>query len=1049
MDDSKPRRQRKPRQTFYDPDGNKLTMGVIKKYWRDIYADHLGFKTDDNGIDKATVVDLENPLGEYQLQPGPLSPICAKCGLNECGGRNLYMPYGGADKPEVTIIVDAVSKKEDVLGEIGSEGQSAFIKDIIEEHGYPLEKIRWAPMTICPPENPREVNFKTKARWCRNFLVQDLLENTPKLIIPVGSTSLGWLSHKSNAQDWGGRLLTYRGWPDDWLSTPEFMLPRQSPYKGETLTGHPLFGPAPNMRIPMIPLQSPRIVWMTQNRHLITQWKNQLKWALDMAGKHIPAPVYDKPWWSVTTHPDDVVAAMEEILETPGQVVAFDVETNGFKAWGEGAKLVIMMFRYKAPDGSPRAIGFPWDYPESPLVNHIQALSPIILEAMYKSKLCGHNVSFDVGWVAANVPGADLNKLNDAMWYDTWHMAYVRRQGKGTLGLEMMAYEYVQDLAGYEEDMVMLIDLLEDDLHPGAGKGGHYAKCPEDKWDSHLKPYIMGDVEVCYGAHEAITEELAGARQYSIPLAHQTRRGSFRWFKAPKRDWVYNEIVSPAAAMLSKMMCRGMHVNLDELDRQEDLFPKKIRETINALRESHPRIMDWCAQMEATDQAWEFDLEKKDKVLKPLLFEVLGLPVHRLTDSGKKKFGDKPEDMESLSRELLIKYAATDKFSLNKLAVDHEEIRPLLEYRKIHKQYGTYVRSMRNLYTPGLDKEERTKDPHLNRDGHVHATFKLTGTRGGRLSCSDPNLQQLPRDGLIKRLYDSRYGKRGVLYQADLSQIELRLMAAACGDRAMVQAYLDDVDLHSLTQSKITDRTYEECCKEHLEWLQKNGREDEAKKIELERKIAKTVNFLTGYGGGAFGLQTSLAQQGIYKQIEECEEVLESFFDGYPSLRKYLSHYKAFIQDTGVAVSILGRVRIFEEVFGDNNEAKNKALRAGCNHLIQSTASDMMLLALTTIENVMRAEGLESQLISTVHDSALIDVVREELPVVHEIVIEVLDNLPTVMKAAYGEDYDTSWMIVPISGDAEIGPNYLDMLKLPSYGEIDFDEYFHKIDAAA
>jgi DNA polymerase I-like protein with 3'-5' exonuclease and polymerase domains len=613
------------------------------------------------------------------------------------------------------------------------------------------------------------------------------------------------------------------------------------------------------------------------------------------------------------------------------------------------------------------------------------------------------------------------------MMYDTWHMAYVLRQATGTLGLEMIAYQWVPDMAGYEEDMTLLIELHRDTLHPE--EGGHYAMCPADKWESHLKPYVMGDVEVTYEAKGQIEERLSQAQGFNMPLAHPDNRGRFRWFRPPSRQWVYNNVVSPANRMLIKIMGRGMYVDTTELARLEDLFPKKIRELRGQLRSVDQRVMEWCEQKEATEPGWELDLENKTQ-LKECLFNVLELPVKRLTEAGRRVFGEADNVLASLPREEAIKYAALDKYTLNMMSVDHPQVRPLQTYRKVFKEYSSYVRPMRNLFTEGLDKTHRKTVQHLARDGCVHASFLLTGTRGGRLSCKEPNLQQLPREGLIKRVYTSRFLDRGCIYQGDLSQIELRLLAAACGDEAMVDAYHRGIDLHSLTHSKIYRKPYEECTNEYMEWLQRNNRTSDAKKVKEERKVAKTVNFLTGYGGGAFGLQTSLASQGIYMSLDECENILESFFDAYPSLRRYLSYYKNFILNNGVAVSILGRVRIFEEVFGDNDEAKAKALRAGCNHLIQSTASDMMLVCLMVIEACMRNEGLESILVSTVHDSLVIDAMRHELGAVHGIVDEVLNNIPSVLKAVFGDHYDTSWCVVPFAGDSEVGLNMLDAKKI-------------------
>jgi len=308
-------------------------------------------------------------------------------------------------------------------------------------------------------------------------------------------------------------------------------------------------------------------------------------------------------------------------------------------------------------------------------------------------------------------------------------------------------------------------------------------------------------------------------------------------------------------------------------------------------------------------------------------------------------------------------------------------------------------------------------------------------------SCRDPNLQQLPRDGEVKQMFVSRFGERGCVYQGDLSQIELRLLAAACGDPTMVKAYFDEEDLHSLTTSRIFDVPYEHFSKDHMKDLQTKGFDKEAKALDEKRSIGKTVNFLTGYGGGAFGLQNVLAMKGILKKIEECAHIIEMFFDSYPSLLVLLQEYKRFILDAHVAVSIFGRVRVFEEVRGDDEEAKAKALRAGCNHLIQSTASDMMLTALFVIENLMREANLESLLVSTVHDSLVIDCVRGELDAVHEIVMLVLNNFPDVFTsdAVFGPSYDTSWMLVPFTGDCEVGLDYLSTRKIPKK-DIDWDK---------
>ena len=1443
-------RIKRPKQVFFGPNGQVLDLKTVNKFYRDTLVYHHGQinttidVTIKSGKVKsqevlATTFDPRSPLGDFLFVPGDTSPVCQKCGLNQCGAKRPFFKYSGPTNPIITIVYESVSPREDESGTLASEGPASFLRKIIldlePETGVSINDIRWVPITRCSARTGGLPNFKTKGNWCRHYLIQELKAHPPRLIMPIGSTVLGLLNHKSNVQDWGGRTLTWRGWPDDWLTDPNFALPRQD-YEDENahITGHPLFGPPPTEvdRLPIIPVQSPRVIYATQNAKLIARWKAQISDALKAAKAGIQPLNYLRQWYRITTDPSEVKREMQWLIEHPNTVVAYDTETTGLRPWAPGAKIVFMMFRWRDENG-PRSIGFPWEYDSeygrSPLLDHISELSPIVLDALYASRLVGHNLTFDALFTYANVQGANLDRLANQCIYDTWHMAYVCRQQKGSLGLEAITYTYVPSLAGYEEDMTLLIELMSERLHPD--NGGHYANCPLDKWDTHLKPYVMGDVESAYGCWNGLTQKLKDCNVYRMPMAHPTERGRFRLYQPISRYDVYHHTVSPAARVLIKFMGRGMHVDVEELARQEDLFPKQIREVRKKLREVDPVVENWCVQEKNLDPAWDLDLENKTH-LRTVLFTLLNMPVKALTDGGRKKFGDDPSILTTLPKDQLMQYAAIDKFTLNSLAAEHEKIRPLLEYRKTFKQWSAYIRPMRNAFAEGIDKKKRDKDPHLARDGRVHGRFIIPGTRSGRLSSAEPNLQQLSSKGLVKRIYTSRFGSRGCIYQGDLSQIELRLIAAACGDEAMVNAYRNNIDLHALTHSKIFNRNYEECLKEYVLAMQEKGQHDLAKKLEMERKLAKcvdpetltvfngqitrvgdihpgrdedrfypvqgticgptgsvplkhfysngirkrllvcskrgmiacseehpllmadgtlkkakdirkkdvlaepvsmmganedsaipfnpvcftgptglfkvhvdndlayllgmfygdgecsthigicfggkpeffdwqdvvvesikkcgfetilertewdsdvdgakilksgpckgqelrgssghvtfgstrvqdifiqlgaivltddtdlgrkrslriptwlfnakdelkisflagwfdtdgtirqgslcgctkswvlaqdvcvllsslsaqfscspglnktynkfyyritvslgdtwelfegilrhpvkklglrcplsgriakqnlcmevielppghvvdvevdtpehlfvannliqrnTTNFLTGYGGGANGLQATLANDGIYYTVEECESFLEKFFDGYPSLRQYLAYYKRFIADHGVAVSIFGRVRAFEEVFSDDKGSFNKALRAGCNHLIQATASDMMLIALCVIESLMRDYNLESVMVSTVHDSLLIDGVREEMPQVHELVSYVFNNMPTVLDAWFENvsGYDPSFLIVPIGGDCEVGPNMLDLNKIGVPDKVDWDHVWDRID---
>jgi DNA polymerase I-like protein with 3'-5' exonuclease and polymerase domains len=1134
--------------------------------------------------------------------------------------------------------------------------------------------------------------------------------------------------------------------------------------------GHPLLGQYTSQgKTALVPLQMPGIIRAQQSEAAMRQWAGGIERALTAATDGVKPKEYVLPHYRISKDPEEIIPILQSLIDKPKTLVAFDTETTGLRAFEEGAAIVYVMLRWEV-DGEPRSIGFPWDYPESPLKPHIGRITPYLVAALQASVLIGHNLSFDALFASANLSGADLDRLADACVYDTWHEAFVIRQARGSLSLDMMAYKYVPELGGYDEDFTMLIELYRELLHPE--EGGHYAKCPVEFEETHLKPYVMGDVEVTYRTHKALRAKFEACKTYKIPLAHPDRLGAFKYYSPISRQTVYDRIVSPASRMLIKMMGRGLKVDIAELSDQEEMLPKLIFDTRRKLREMTPEVLEWCEYKEAETPGWFLDLESKDH-LREILFKRMRLPVKAFTPAGKKAvesitsnpdaFLGPMDKIEKLVRRMVppqanqqeeekaftekldefLKYVAIDKFTLNVLAAENPSVRPLLEYRSIFKQYASYVRPIRNVTTVGIDKKARTQSKHLARDGFVHAQFMITGTRSGRLSSNSPNLQQL--GGHIKRVYTTRFGAEGCLYQGDLSQIELRLIAAACGDESMVGAYRNNIDLHSLTMSKIFKMPYDHCIKDHVIALQKAGNVKEAKECEQKRKISKcvdletlvsvdgcivrvgdlhsgrdedtfypmagriqgptgpvplkhfysngvkkrllvctkrgiiacseehpllmadgtlkkakdirkkdvlaepvpmhcgnipasvpfnpvglsapsghfklnvdadlayrlglyygagectsttetalgrslrlptwlfnaprqikisflagwidaegcvrqgsvcgitkswvlaqdicvllaslgaqfsitpgfnkeyntfyyritvcledtwalfkdalrhpdkltrirlprgthqakpnlctevielepahlvdvevdtpehlfvannlvqrnTVNFLTGYGGGAQGLQGTLAADGIYKQLEECEAILEAFFDSYPSLREFLAAYKSFIERTGVAVSMLGRVRIFEEVLSADKGLKNKALRAGCNHLIQATASDMMLCCICAIEKLMRAERLRSKLVSTVHDSLLVDTHRKELPVVHEISMSVFNNIPEVMETWLGEDVNLSWIrTVPYSGDAEAGKNYYDMNRLNS-GENNWEEFFARMD---
>jgi DNA polymerase I-like protein with 3'-5' exonuclease and polymerase domains/uracil-DNA glycosylase len=985
--------------------------------------------------------DVTEHKAIHGLVPEKTSPFCLKCGLHNCGAKNPYIQFEGSTDPLITVVFDAVGRREDAAGKLACEGsQNGILIQRMErfskELGFDMTRVRMISTSRCANYEPQKVNYATKGNWCRAFVVDDLRKHPPQLVMPVGTTALGLLCHKSNAYDWAGKVLNWRGYPDDWLVDSRYD------------AGHPALGlPTALDRRPMVPVLAPRLVFLTQNPIEIKRWERQVKLAMQLALSGITPNNYDRPWFRLLSFADEVIEALKAIPE--GARVSYDLETTGLLPFGPRAAIVFAMFRYDLPDGTKVAFGFPWKYPESPLVNDIARITPHLLAALYRARLFGHNIAFDIVYTFANVDGANLERLTAAIEGDTRHMAYVIRQSNQSLGLELLAYDWAPDMAGYEEDFVLLKDKMPELLDPGSSPDAHYARCPAEKWETHLKPYVMGDVEVVHQAVPRLRTKMDAAKRYQIPIADPNHLGRFRRFETPSRTFVYDKLMLPASRVLTRIQGRGMFVDQTELSVQEDLFPKLIKEARSKLRDVDSRVLSWCEQQEAVVPDWALDLEDREQ-LKTILFNILHLPVKRLTKAGEALFG---EDISKAPHDQLVEYAAIDKFTIMNMVAENQKLKPLQEYRKLYKAYTTYVRSMRNVTHAGVDKHARKKDPYLMRDSCVHPTFNQAGTRGGRLSSSSPNAQQIPRDSLVKKLYTSRFGPTGIIWQTDLSQIELRLLAAFCGDAAMVKAYRENIDLHSLTTSRVFDVPYEHFEKSYMAWLQENGRSAEAKELDRKRKIAKQTNFLTSYGGGAFGLQNSLAEQGVYLTLEECERIVEAFFDTYPDLRRHVSLYKKFIMEHGCAVSVTGRVRAFEDVHSDDGARVSKALRSGFNQLIQPTASDMMLCCMGVIDGLMEQAGLESILMSTVHDSLVVDAKREELPKVYDICNTVMNNIPEVMEIVLGPEFDSSWMyVVPFAADSECGKSYYQSVKISPdkhTGQVDWGRVLATVDAAA
>ncbi|MEK7692245.1 MAG: DNA polymerase, partial [Bdellovibrionota bacterium] len=286
----------------------------------------------------------------------------------------------------------------------------------------------------------------------------------------------------------------------------------------------------------------------------------------------------------------------------------------------------------------------------------------------------------------------------------------------------------------------------------------------------------------------------------------------------------------------------------------------------------------------------------------------------------------------------------------------HEVPALILEYREIAKLQGTYVEPLPSL------RDSKT--------GRIHASFHQAVTATGRLSSSDPNLQNIPvrteRGRKIRRAFIPSPGN--VLLSADYSQIELRILAHVSGDKELVRSFRADEDVHRRTASEIFGVL--------------PGMVD-----DRQRGIAKAINFGLMYGKTPFGLS-----QELHIPRREAQEIIDKYFVRYSGVKTYFDQTIAHAREAGFVRTWFGRRRNLPDLLSKNAAVRANAERMAMNTPIQGTAADLMKLAMIRLDEAMTASGFRSKLIIQVHDEVVLDCLPTEIDAVEKVVIEALEH---------------------------------------------------------
>ena len=423
--------------------------------------------------------------------------------------------------------------------------------------------------------------------------------------------------------------------------------------------------------------------------------------------------------------------------------------------------------------------------------------------------------------------------------------------------------------------------------------------------------------------------EIEGILGADIPALYKKLKNDI---ENEKMDKLYYEVEHPLIFVLSSMESIGFNINQNMLDELKVKFDSEIEKTQKEI-------------YELADE--EFNISSP-KQLGKILFEKLDLPVIKKTKTGY----------------------STNQEVLEKLMDKHDIIPKIMYYRQITKINSTYVEGLKNV---------------IDEDGRIHSNFNQTVTTTGRLSSTDPNLQNIPVRHELGREIRKAFiplEEGDTIVSCDYSQIELRVLAHIAGDENMIDAFKHHSDIHTKTASEVFKVPVDEV-------------------TPLMRSRAKAVNFGIVYGISAFSLS-----QDLKIPKKEAQEYMDIYFERYPKIKGYLESVIDEAEANGYVLTILNRRRYIPENSASNKIVKALGQRLAMNAPIQGSAADIIKIAMINVYNKLNEKELKSKLMLQVHDELILNVKEDEFEEVKNLVIDEMENA-VKLKVALDVDVNT------------------------------------------
>jgi len=634
--------------------------------------------------------------------------------------------------------------------------------------------------------------------------------------------------------------------------------------------------------------------------------------------------------------------------------IAFDTETSSLDPYGEDT--IIMAVSFATSElAYGVTLGHPGVHIDPKDLEEMTALISNILQS-HDSKVIGHNIKFDqVQWKAWSGDWFDAGG-------DTMLISHLLDSRRGIHGLKRLAglhlgmYDYDKGIKDYYQE------------HPKANpyKGGSYAAIPLDI----LLPYAAMDASSTYMLHEKLYPQLS-----------------------KEQKTLYGQLVMPASNALARVQNNGIAIDQFIADRYMRIYKMRQREVYEDIMEDK-KVIDLVEDRQAMlDEEREGKKRKGVRKLfqfnpnsypqlRSLYYDYYDMPILGTTEMGK------PTTKSDILRKL------KDRFPI---------VETIRYYKLLNKMIGTYL-------------GPAATGAWASADGRVRCNFNLHGTRTGRLSSSEPNLQNIPTPEKepgtlletlpIKNIFTHTF-PNGVLMSVDYASMELRVFSSLARCKPMIEAFTNDQDVHCY----VTRMIYPEIVGDADDYTIKTKYKD-------KRYSAKWTNWTLLFGGGAHTLHS------MYDiPMAEAEKTVKTYFQRFPEILDLQEDIVADVERLGYVASPLGRREHLPYINSEDHRRSAKARRASLNMPIQSAASDVLLLALTIIDRAIRKDGMKTMIVNTVHDSIVLDVPPGEISNIANLCVAVMEGIID-MAAFYAPGLDFSWLTCPLKVDVEIGTHY-------------------------